>query len=69
VETSRQGVLVVLGRALRGTSFLVELVDRSSKALESYELDSQEAAVLVSGDLLFSGLSVVLLHRGEGLSW
>jgi len=48
---SRQAVLAVLERAASDTGFLSELADRHSEALEGYELDSQEAAVLASGDI------------------
>lgn len=48
---SRQAVLAVLERAASDTSFLAKLADRPSEAIEGYELDSREAAVLASGDI------------------
>ncbi len=48
---SREAVLAVLERGARDTIFLAELADRPGEALKAYELDSQEAAVLASGDI------------------
>ena len=48
---SRQAVLAVLERASSDTNFLAELAERQGEALKGYELDSQEAAVLASGDV------------------
>jgi len=48
---SRQAVLAVLERASSDTNFLAELAERQSEALKGYQLDSQEAAVLASGDI------------------
>jgi len=48
---SRQAVLAVLERAANDPNFLAQLAERQGGALKGYKLDSQEAAVLASGDV------------------
>lgn len=48
---NRIEILRVLERAAVDNSFIAELTDRGSRALEGYTLSQQEKAALVSGDL------------------
>lgn len=46
-----QVVIAVLERAHRDSRFVTRLTEEGSRALEGYELSSQEKAALISGDL------------------
>jgi hypothetical protein len=46
-----KAILTVLGKARDDTNFLARLAEDSDKALEDYDLTSEEKAALASGDI------------------
>ncbi len=48
---SEKAVMEVLERAAQYNQFIAELTEHGSKALEGYDLSSQEKAALISGDI------------------
>jgi len=71
---SRQAVLAILERVASDIGFLSELAGRYSDALEGYELDLREAAVLANGDSPLMSPSEYCSSRGvfalvNSVSW
>lgn len=48
---SAKAVIEVLERAARDHQFIAQLTEQGSKALEGYDLTSEEKAALISGDI------------------
>ena len=51
VLSGREAILAVLQRAAEDSSFLAQLADDPARALEGYNLTSEERAALASGDI------------------
>jgi formate transporter len=51
LDTGGKAVLTVLGKARDDTNFLARLAEEPDKALEDYDLTSEEKAALASGDI------------------